>query len=333
MKKSLIALAVLGSFAGVAAAQSSVTLFGILDVGVRHTSNGTTTKKTEDSGSESTSRWGLRGTEDLGGGLSAGFWLESGINTDNGTSSDTAKFWNRRSTVSLVSKTAGELRMGRDYNPIFSQYNAFSPFGVVGVGSMQQLIPALGGQDRTRSDNTVSYWLPSGLGGVYGEAMVAAGEGVANNKHTGGRLGYLAGPVHLSAAFGETQVGVTNSKVKESGLAASFDFGAAKVIGQYLDRKIDSSASRKTYQLAATAPLGNGLFKVAFTKLTDGSVGGNAKDFAVGYVHNLSKRTALYTTYARTANTSAMAIATSGALPGVKGQAHTGAEVGIRHSF
>jgi len=346
MKKSLIALAVLGSFAGVAAAQSSVTLFGIVDASLRYSNNGTVNKKTLDSGAESTSRWGVRGTEDLGGGLSAGFWLEAGFNPDNGTSSSATKFWNRRATVSLVSQTAGEVRLGRDYNPLFLQYSSFSPFGVVGVGSIQTLIPNLGGsiaggtaQDNQRSDNTVSYILPGAIGGVYGQATVAAGEGTAGNKHTGARLGYANGPINVSAAFGQTQVTLANAKVKEAGVAASYDFGAVKVIGQYIDRQIDSAKKSKVYELAATAPVGNGVFKAAYVKLSDfsqtpavASSIGAAKQFSLGYVYNVSKRTALYTTYSRLTNTN-LALATSSSLAAVKGAAHTGTEVGIRHNF
>jgi predicted porin len=341
MKKSLIALAVLGSFAGVAAAQSSVTLFGIADVAVRHSNNGTTTKKSEDSGAESTSRFGLRGTEDLGGGLSAGFWLESGINLDNGTSSDTTKFWNRRATVSLISQTAGEVRLGRDTLPLYNQYNSFSPFSVIGVGGLQNLIPALGGQDRSRSDNTVSYTLPGNLGGVYGQVLTAAGEGsTTTNKHSGARLGYAEGPINVSVAYGQTTLPNNSTKVKETGIAGSYDFGVVKLIGQYLNRKLDSYKASKTYELAATAPVGNGVFKVAYVKLSDfsttpavASTIGAAKQFSLGYVYNVSKRTALYTTYSRIQNTN-LALTTSSSLAaGTKGEANTGTEVGIRHNF
>ena len=112
MKKSLLALAVLGSFAGVAAAQSSVTLFGVADASARQVKNGSAgSQKQLASGGNATSRFGLRGLEDLGGGLRAGFHLESGINLDTGTTD--AKFWGRRSTVSLLGGF-GEVRLGRD---------------------------------------------------------------------------------------------------------------------------------------------------------------------------------------------------------------------------
>jgi predicted porin len=130
MKKSLIALAVLAA-SGAAMAQSSVTLFGVVDATVRYVDGGTSGNiwSLTNSGYNS-SRLGFRGTEDLGGGLSASFWLEAGVNNDNGTGSATSTnntvagsasantgtqglTFNRRSTVSLAGSW-GELRLGRD---------------------------------------------------------------------------------------------------------------------------------------------------------------------------------------------------------------------------
>lgn len=111
MNKSLFTLATLSAFAAGAYAQSSVTLFGVVDAAVRQVKNGSAgSMKQLASGSNATSRWGLRGVEDLGGGLRAGFHLESGIGVDAGTTD--AKFWGRRSTVSLIGGF-GEIRLGR----------------------------------------------------------------------------------------------------------------------------------------------------------------------------------------------------------------------------
>src|SRR3954466_1605001 len=150
MKKSLIALAVLAA-AGAASAQSSVTLFGIVDAtlayGKGHVSNKT---QLTNSGYNS-SRLGFRGTEDLGGGMSASFWLEAGLNNDNGSGAATntnntstgstgggGLTFNRRSTVSLGGNW-GELRLGRDYTPAFWNLTVFDPFGTNGVGTNQML--------------------------------------------------------------------------------------------------------------------------------------------------------------------------------------------------
>src|SRR5947209_7985472 len=146
MKKSLIAIAALAATAaGPVLAQSSVTLFGIVDTNLAHGS-GTASSKTQltNSGYNS-SRLGFRGVEDLGGGMSASFWLEAGLNTDNGTGAGTntnnqttgaapaaaggqGMTFNRRATVSLTGNW-GELRLGRDYTPQYWTLGLFDPFG------------------------------------------------------------------------------------------------------------------------------------------------------------------------------------------------------------
>ena len=101
MKKSLLALAVLGTFAGGALAQaSSVTLFGIIDLNGRSIKNGSTTQKQQVSNSLNSNRLGFRGVEALGRGLSAGFWLEAPMSNDDGNAGGLT--FGRRSTVSLM---------------------------------------------------------------------------------------------------------------------------------------------------------------------------------------------------------------------------------------
>lgn len=115
-EKSLIALAVLAA-SGAAMAQSSVTLFGIVDTGVSYVDNasGSDAKYGVHSSGNATSRLGLRGTEDLGGGLKAGFWLEGEIFGDNGNASGFD--FKRESTVRL-SGNFGEVRLGRETTPL-----------------------------------------------------------------------------------------------------------------------------------------------------------------------------------------------------------------------
>jgi predicted porin len=90
MKKSLLALAALTAFAGVASAQSSVTLFGVIDANMRNVKNGSGSLKTLSTDGMGSSRLGLRGTEDLGGGMRASFWLEGSVNVDVGGGAKTA---------------------------------------------------------------------------------------------------------------------------------------------------------------------------------------------------------------------------------------------------
>src|SRR5450830_547499 len=115
MRTTLFASAVLCAFSGAAMAQSSVTLFGTMDLGVRHVDNGDSSVTSVSSHGASTSKIGFRGEEDLGGGWGAGFWLEAQVDPDTGLTGGSngtgLAFFNRRSTVSL-SGPWGEVRLG-----------------------------------------------------------------------------------------------------------------------------------------------------------------------------------------------------------------------------
>lgn len=126
MKKSLIALAILGGFSGMAAAQSSVTLFSIIDLGVGYVKNDAfSSRKSMITSGHSGNRLGLRGVEDLGGGLRAGFWIEGATTPDDGTAG--GQQWTRRSTVSLL---GGLGRVTRRYS---------APEGLGSAGGQQRL--------------------------------------------------------------------------------------------------------------------------------------------------------------------------------------------------
>src|SRR2546421_11201189 len=140
MKKSLLALAVLGAFAGAASAQSSVTIYGSLDLAVTKGNGGTApqeggngTSKAWIEKQSNASRLGFRGNEDLGGGLSAQFHLEHRFTPDNGAAS--ALFWAGRSYVQLTSQTLGRGYLGREYGPAVWPAGAGDPFGLDGVAS------------------------------------------------------------------------------------------------------------------------------------------------------------------------------------------------------
>jgi predicted porin len=138
MKKTLIALATLAAATG-AMAQSTVTLFGGADLNVRSVTSGTNKFTGMAQDGIYSSRFGVMGTEDLGGGLKAGFHFEGGMNPDVGTS---AKFdFQRKSTIG-VSGGFGEVRLGRDYTPFFTVAGIADPFGTNGVGSSYNMANA-----------------------------------------------------------------------------------------------------------------------------------------------------------------------------------------------
>ena len=338
MKKSIVALAVLGSFAGVAAAQSSVTLFGVLDAAMRYTSANDKAVYSLASGGSSTSRFGVRGVEDLGGGLKAGFWLESQVNVDAG-SADATRFWSRRATVSLISSTMGEVRLGRFKTSVRLQIEDFDPTATTGLGATTNVYSNLGsGADLSRRDNQVSYILPA-MGGFYGSVDVSAGEGAspANNmnKDVGGRVGYKAGAFNVGAAYSSSGV---STKFKLMSLGGSYDFGVVKAFATYSTTEFGAH-SQDIYNLSVTAPLGAGLVWAGYTAADYsgpkvGSISGDTSQIAAGYVHNLSKRTALYTTVSYIDNKAGASFSLNGNNPAVVRDGRSGGfDVGVKHSF
>jgi predicted porin len=355
MKRPIFAFA-LALTAGVASAQSSVTLFGIVDATIAYGSasgpGGGHRWQLTNSGYNS-SRLGVRGVEDLGSGLSASFWLEMGIANDNGTgvatntnnqasgTSATALnggqglTFNRRSTVSL-NGSWGELRVGRDYTPQFWNL-VFDPFGVNGVGTTQTWNSIITGVTNTRASNSIGYFLPKNLGGVYGQAMYYLGENASNAANSGDgkgygvRIGYANGSLDAGLTLSRTQYAAGNVQQNNAGM--SYNFGVAKLSGQ-LSRDKNGLVTGRGWLIGASAPVGVGEFKVAYSRYETDAVGDpRTSKIAAGYVHNLSKRTAIYTTVAFLRNSGGAAQVLNGAVAGGPNQNSTGLDIGLRHSF
>ncbi len=340
MKKALIALAVLGLTGGAAVAQSSVTLFGVIDADLKYVKTGGLTVKKLDSSGLNTSRFGVRGTEDLGGGLKAGFWLESQVDTDTGVAGGGSAFWGRRATVSLAGDF-GEVRLGRNKTVSRLHIEDFDPSAFTGLGSVSVLYSNLGSGNGTsfgRADNLASYSLPGNLGGFYGGVDVSAGEGVGTNKGQSVRLGYKQGPLHVSGAYANTSNAADNDKFKLASVGAAYDFGVVRPSLSYTESKY-LARKQKVLTASLTAPLGQGQLWGSYSEAkTSGETGfatvGTPKLFALGYIYNLSKRTALYTTFAQLKNDGTTRFALGGAPAATaNGQKSTGYDVGVRHSF
>lgn len=349
MKKALIALAVLGLTGGAAVAQSSVTLFGVVDVAARYTKgNGNNVKLLSNDGSSS-SRLGVRGVEDLGGGLKAGFWLESGLAADTGIAGDTGRgaFWNRRTSISLMGDF-GEVRLGRGKTSNRLVIDDFDVYSTTGLGDVTRVLSTLGlgtaigtGVDtNNRSDNLVQYFLPGNLSGFYGSVDVAAGEGVDGKKMYGGRLGYKIDAFNVAGGYQSTDV--RGSKYKLGSVGASYDFGVAKLSALLVEAKFNN-LKQDNITVGVTVPVTESSFLTAqYTSAsTNGaadslpSTAGDAKFYTLGYQYNLSKRTALYTTAAIIDNSGAARFT----LPGVaatnpnSGGRVGSVDVGVKHSF
>lgn len=358
MKKTQLTLAIaaLASLSNVALAQSSVETFGILDIGVLSArASGSGSVDTVNTDGNSSSRLGFRGKEELGGGLNASFWLEAAVNPDVGSGSGTSTnnkdsvnsgglTFGRRSTVSLAS-TWGELRLGRDYVPSFGNLTVtMHPFGTNGVGSAGQLFypVAAGGttvRTNVRASNSVGYILPS-MGGVYGQLMYAMGEQASNaaggtskdGNHVGGRIGYAAGPLNVAFATGKTNY--ATGDYTQTNLAGNYQFGPAKLMYLWGQNKV--GATKTTANMIGTQyTVGQGEVRFAYTTLKAENVANDANQFAIGYLHNLSKRTALYTNYSQVKNkgTGKQFSVGGGNAVTEAGGTSSGLEVGIRHSF
>ncbi|MGM9480085.1 porin [Roseateles sp. NT4] len=346
-------LALTAAAASVQAQQtSSVQLFGLLDIGAQYLkADGVGKRWLVNSDGNTSSRVGVRGTEDLGGGLKVGFWLESAVAVDDGTSGATSSnnkdsvsgglTWGRRATVQ-VSGDWGELRLGRDYVPSFGNLTTtMHPFGTNGVGSsglMYYPVAANGTTARTnvRASNSIGYFLPAGLGGVYAHLMLALGEQGDGPTHkdgelTGIRIGWRNEAFNVSAATSKTRY--ATGDYTQSNVGAAWQIGPVKLMGLWGQNKVGVTRT--------TARMIGGQWQVgvqdeirfAYTTLDAKNVASDATHLALGWVHDLSKRTALYANVARIDNKAAGVRFNVGIAPTQPGGNSSGVEAGVRHSF
>ena len=366
MKKAFLTFGMLGVFTGAATAQSSVTIFGTVDVSAKYVKNdGSRRRLSLSQDGINTNELGFRGIEDLGGGLRAGFFLSSTVYPDTGSTN--AKFFNRRSTVSLYSPL-GELRLGRDYVPTFWNNANFEAFGTVGLGGSLNIwqlqtpyaaSPVFG--NLIRSDNAIGYFLPPNLGGVYGQAMAAASEGGSNQgRFLSARLGYVAGPFNIGLSAAQQRFDAAQNPAVTSITAGShqntynagawYDFGMFRLLG-FIDRDKRDNLHETRGTLSGVLRFGTSEVRVGWhrSKLVNdlASNSNTVNLYAATYQYNLSKRTAVYTTAARLTNgdhplagvvqsvggfSPILAGTTQTAQPSVGGKS-TGVEFGIRHFF
>ena len=348
MKKSLLALAVLGAFAGVASAQSTVTLFGVVDQSVNYQKSNGKRLITVDSNQLSSNRLGFKGIEDLGSGLKAGFWLEAGMTNDTGAGAATGGGlqFNRRSTISLISN-AGEIRIGRDYTPTFWNTVLYDVYGANGIGEGVDLTaygvaPAggagalgSGATSTVRANNSVAYWLPASAGGFYGRAMVAASEGVSGGKYYGASINWAGAGADVGGSYGVTKI-IGGPDYKVYNVGASYDFAVAKIYAFYNVSKWEPR-QLKTFEISAGIPIGASAINASYTHATysgstAGAYIGKGDQFSLQYIYNLSKRTALYGTVAHIANKNGASFSFGDVAVGASQKAD-GANVGVRHSF
>jgi predicted porin len=280
MKKSLIALAVM-AVSGVAMAQSSVTVYGVVDA-VIHKDKGVSTTMT--SGGVSSSRLGFKGTEDLGGGLKANFKLEQGFSSVSGDESLANKAFGREASVGL-SGSFGAFRIGRmatafdDYagatNPVFD--SVLAPTNV------------FVGYSTGRVNQGLYYETPS-FGGFSGAVSYNLEQVPGSQNVLALAANYAAGPLALGLAYQDEGDAADETHTR---LNAAYDFGAFKLMGGYELVK-DSGVDTKQYTIGADMPLASNLVLsagVASSK-TDGAK--RLTGYSAGAAYLLSKRTTVY---------------------------------------
>ena len=236
MKKSAILVAVGALFAGSAYAQSSVTLYGIVDTSIHYTTNNDSAGHSLvqlDNGAVSNSRWGLKGSEDLGGGNKALFVLESGFDPDTGRGNGGALF-NRQSFVGLSNSSMGTVTLGRQYNFGFTMGGNFDPLG---VGNYLENSWVYYGVTGLRESNMLKYegkWngLYVGVGYAFGEKAGST----ADNRYVGGAISYEFGPAMIGGFYQQQQDSTAaGNKQKVWGIGGNYTVGPAKLFLGYID--------------------------------------------------------------------------------------------------
>jgi predicted porin len=246
MKKSLVALAVLGAFSTAASAQTNVTIYGVIDTTIRYTTNqvaangslGSQTALTE--GAFQGPRIGFKGEEDLGGGTSAVFKLENGFYSNNGSIDQQGQLFGRQEYIGLKDKSLGEIDAGRQYGIAFDVLGNYDPLGVGNFNENEWEAFIYG----IRFDNTLKYtgtWGPVtaefqySMGGQTGSTSVGA--------TTGGALTYTQGPFSIAGVV-QQSTDTNSNKLTVSGLGGSFVAGPATMYLQYFEAKRDAGFAK-----------------------------------------------------------------------------------------
>jgi len=292
MKKSLMALAVLGAMVGGAHAQSTVTLYGKIDASLMHNNPlGGVSQWTVESGTVSGSRWGLMGSEELGGGLKANFVLEQGFGIDTGNQTAGQAF-SRQSWVGL-SGNFGEVRIGKPWTAYDDVSGAINAMFDSGFSVENNFFKSTG--HSANPANTVRYSTPT-FGGFTGAASYSLDEVRNTNLSVTSISGsYAGGPLSAGAGYQVEELGGTNNKFTR--LSASYDLGPAVIKALYGNVKLPAAAKTSEYSIGVDVPVSGALMVSAgYDYSKDNAALGSEKrtGFTLGGMYTLSKRTYAY---------------------------------------
>jgi predicted porin len=353
MKKAMLALA-LGASAGVCSAQTNVTMYGVVDMAVVRESGGAPgpiTKLT--SGVASGSRLGFKGSEDLGGGLSAVFLLENGFQADTGAMGQGGLLFGRQAYVGLRGN-AGTVTLGRQYTPQYLAVAAVDPFGSGMAGDTKNLITATG-NSASRMDNAVKYQSPTYQGfsaeAVYGAGEVA-GDGGAG-RQLGAALSYVHGPLALRLAhhhrdnntatvhnLGSARNTIATAIYDAGYMKAHFAYGVDDGVNSALPRNsanpygvaVTPSTDSRALLLGVTVPRGRHVWLASWIQRDDRTARNqDATQWALGYRYLLSSRTDLYAAAAHIRNRNGAAYTVGSAIE--SGTGNRAVNLGVRHNF
>ena len=338
MKKHLIAAAVASVLAVPAFAQSTVTIYGVLDAGIQNHDNGSESITRSTSSALTTSRLGFRGSEDLGGGLKANFQLESTLNTSTGnTGSSTANQTFDREVWVGLSGGFGELRIGRQ-DVTAAQDVDIAVSQAVNLG----LSPAIGGKNGELGgdqDNVVKYISPS-FSGLQVQLGYSSGHSMANQtdlkgEQSGISAAYNAGPLRVVAGWHKTDGATSALEQDYTAFGASYDFGAVSVGGFVAKGDNNLAGDVKINSLSARVPLGDGLalHGVYQTAKISGVSGAKGDGYILAVTKALSKRTSIYAAYTDVDNESAGTMTMRGVSAPAAGKDPNAFSVGVVHTF
>ncbi|KGH28027.1 porin [Comamonas testosteroni] len=295
--------------------------------------------------SSDTSLFGLRGTEQLGGGLTAYFKLENGFQADTGMQTNPTTFFNREAYVGLRDNSLGSVQLGAQWSPFIFITGKSDPFARSQTGAQLSMLQGNAVRGYTAQlPNAVQYLSPTLFGGLNIRLLAQMREGTANKniaasaEYTADRLYIGLAMDRIEAAVGAIGAQGTGSVSSQTtGLGATYRFDHFKLFGYLQHNKADSLESAKGYLVGATVPLGAGEFRASWIQNKRSL--GDASLFAVGYAYNLSKRTMLYTSAALLSNKGSSRIAMfpssqdMGTRAPALGQDLRGIQLGMRHTF
>jgi predicted porin len=341
MKKSLLALAVLTAVTGAASAQSSVTIYGKIDLGLVLDSGSAAGKSVRiDSGVTGGSRLGFKGVEDLGGGMKAAFQLETGFCADSAAGgpnfcTGSNSFMGRQAHGDLTG-SFGALSAGRQYSLGFNNLSTIDPFGTGFAGQVNNIVDPSG----IRLNNSATYSTPS-IGGVTASAEIAFGEETGNwqaNRETGAGLTYASGPAYVGFTFYDVGNANGNGAARKNYLlGGTYDFGVVKI--HALAQKSTGSGTTGLVPLdvldlmgGMTVPIAGGSLMASYIHHNDRTLADkDANQIGIGYIYPLSKRTSVYTAFARIKNDNGAAFVVGNATD--TGTGDKAFNLGVVHNF